>query len=56
MIIDTYKTAMGSYKYGEGAARAVMICIFLSLFCLAYFRLVSRIRSGRSEMNDAPSR
>jgi multiple sugar transport system permease protein len=46
MIIDTYKTAMGSYKYGEGAARAVMICIFLSLFSLAYFRLVSRIGQG----------
>jgi multiple sugar transport system permease protein len=46
MIIDTYKTAMGSYKYGEGAARAVMICLFLSLFCLAYFRLVSKLGQG----------
>ena len=46
MIIDTYKTAMGSYKYGEGAARAVMICLFLSLFCLAYFRLVGRLGQG----------
>jgi multiple sugar transport system permease protein len=43
MIIDTYKTAIGSYKYGEGAARAVMICIFLSLFCFFYFRTVNRI-------------
>ena len=32
MIIDTYQTAIGSKKYGEGAARAVVICIFLSLF------------------------
>ncbi len=33
MIIDTYQTAIGSKRYGEGAARAVTICIFLSLFC-----------------------
>ncbi|MEQ1900227.1 MAG: sugar ABC transporter permease [Devosia sp.] len=46
MIIDTYKTALGSYKYGEGAARAVMICIFLGLFCIAYFRVVGRINTG----------
>ncbi|GGD99268.1 ABC transporter permease [Aureimonas endophytica] len=43
MIIDTYKTAIGSYKYGEGAARAVLICLFLSVFCLFYFRLTSRL-------------
>jgi len=43
MIIDTYKTAIGSYKYGEGSARAVLICIFLSLFCLVYFRMISRL-------------
>lgn len=49
MIIDTYKTAMGSYKYGEGAARAVMICLFLSLFCIAYFRLVGRIGQGEQK-------
>ncbi|MCT8998267.1 carbohydrate ABC transporter permease [Chelativorans intermedius] len=42
MIIDTYRTAIGSYKFGEGAARAVLICIFLSVFCFLYFRLVSR--------------
>lgn len=43
MIIDTYKTAIGSYRYGEGAARAVLICLFLSLFCLAYLRMTRRI-------------
>jgi multiple sugar transport system permease protein len=42
MIIDTYRTAIGSYRFGEGAARAVLICIFLSIFSLVYFRLVSR--------------
>lgn len=46
MIIDTYKTAIGSYKYGEGAARAVLICIFLSIFCFFYFRVVSKITVG----------
>jgi multiple sugar transport system permease protein len=46
MIIDTYKVAIGSYKYGEGAARAVMICIFLSIFCFFYFRLTSRLSKG----------
>ncbi|MDQ0456450.1 carbohydrate ABC transporter permease [Rhizobium paknamense] len=46
MIIDTYKTAIGSNKYGEGAARAVLICIFLSIFCFAYFRVTSRLSTG----------
>ncbi len=44
MIIDTYQTAIASKKYGEGAARAVVICIFLSLFCLAYFRVTRRLQ------------
>jgi multiple sugar transport system permease protein len=48
MIIDTYRTAIGSNKYGEGAARAVLICIFLSIFCLAYFRVTSRLSSGEN--------
>ena len=46
MIIDTYKTAMGSRKYGEGAARAVVICIFVSIFCLVYFRAVRKLSQG----------
>lgn len=43
MIIDTYNTAIGSKKYGEGAARAVVICLFLSLFCIAYFRVTRKM-------------
>lgn len=43
MIIDTYQTAIGSKKYGEGAARAVVICLFLSVFCVAYFRITRRL-------------
>lgn len=49
MIIDTYRTAIGSKKYGEGAARAVLICIFLSIFCLCYFRVTSRLSSGEKQ-------
>ena len=29
MIIDTYKTAIGNFKFGEGAARAVVIVVIL---------------------------
>jgi multiple sugar transport system permease protein len=49
MIIDTYKTAMGSRKYGEGAARAVVICIFVSVFCLVYFRAVRKLQQGEAK-------
>ncbi|MFO1176767.1 MAG: sugar ABC transporter permease, partial [Paracoccaceae bacterium] len=48
MIIDTYQTAIGSKKYGEGAARAVVICIFLSLFCIAYFRVTRRLAAAEN--------
>jgi len=43
MIIDTYKTAFGSYKYGEGAARVVLVAICLSIFCFFYFRAINRL-------------
>ena len=46
MIIDTYMTAIGSYKYGEGAARAVVICLFLSAFSFLYLRVVSMFTTG----------
>ena len=46
MIIDTYKTAIGSYKFGEGSARAVLICIFLSVFTLAYNRVLIRFAAA----------
>lgn len=49
MIIDTYQTAIGSHKYGAGAARAVLICIFLSVFCVCYFRITSRFASGEKQ-------
>ncbi|PCH80449.1 MAG: ABC transporter permease [Hyphomicrobiales bacterium] len=48
MIIDTYKVAISRYQYGQGAARAVMICIFLSMFALIYYRFITYMakRSG----------
>ena len=49
MIIVTYKTAIGSRKYGEGAARAVVICIFVSIFCLVYFRAVRKLSQGEAK-------
>jgi multiple sugar transport system permease protein len=48
MIIDTFQTGIRSSKYGEGAARAVMICIFISIFCLVYFRAVRRLSQGEA--------
>ncbi|HEY8596146.1 MAG TPA: sugar ABC transporter permease [Devosiaceae bacterium] len=49
MIIDTYKTGIGKYHYGEGAARAVMICIFLSAFTFLYFRVANRVTTGEAK-------
>ena len=48
MIIDTFQTGIRSSKYGEGAARAVLICIFVSIFCLVYFRAVRRLSQGEA--------
>uniref|UniRef100_UPI002AFF04C6 carbohydrate ABC transporter permease n=1 Tax=Devosia sp. TaxID=1871048 RepID=UPI002AFF04C6 len=49
MIIDTYKTAIGSRKYGEGAARAVVISIFVTIFCIVYFRAVRKLQQGEAK-------
>lgn len=43
MIIDTFKTAISRFKYGEGSARAVMIVLFLSVFSGFYFLMISRL-------------
>ncbi|MCX2722865.1 carbohydrate ABC transporter permease [Roseibium salinum] len=52
MIIDTYKTAISRFKYGEGAARTVMIVLFLGSFTLVYFMLLTRL-ARRSPHNAA---
>lgn len=49
MIIDTYKTAISRFRYGEGAARAVLIVLFLSAFAGFYFYLISRFARGGAD-------
>ena len=43
LIIDTYKQALGNYKFGRGAARAVVVMILLTLFAGFYLALLSLI-------------
>lgn len=51
MIIDTYKTAISRFRYGEGAARAVMILLFLTAFSAVYLILLLRLtrRGGQTQ-------
>jgi multiple sugar transport system permease protein len=48
MIIDTYKTAISRFRYGEGAARAVLIIIFLSVFAGAYYAMLRKLQARGS--------
>lgn len=43
LIIDTYKVAISSQRFGEGAARAVVIVVLLALFSLAYMFFLNRV-------------
>lgn len=43
LIIDTYKTAISSNKFGEGAARAVVIVVLLGIFSLGYLFFLNRV-------------
>ena len=43
LIIDTYQQALGNYKFGRGAARAVVVMILLMLFAGFYLALLARI-------------
>ena len=43
LIIDTYKQALGNYKVGRGAARAVVVMILLMLLAGFYLALLARI-------------
>jgi multiple sugar transport system permease protein len=40
LIIDTYKTAISNFKFGEGSARAVVIVILLGAFALIYLNVL----------------
>ena len=43
MIIDTYKMALGNYKFGKGAARAVIVVILLTIFSVIYMTVLLKI-------------
>ncbi|HGG05692.1 MAG TPA: sugar ABC transporter permease [Aliiroseovarius sp.] len=43
LIIDTYKTAISSFKFGQGAARAVVIVVLLSLFSIVYMLVLKQL-------------
>ena len=52
LIVDTYKTAISNFKFGEGAARAVVIVILLAVFSLFYLFFLNKVNkhygSGKS--------
>ena len=43
LIIDTYKMALGNYKFGKGAARAVVVMILLTIFSAFYMAILLKI-------------
>jgi multiple sugar transport system permease protein len=43
LIIDTYKVAIANFKFGEGAARAVVIVILLAVFSLIYLFFLNKV-------------
>lgn len=43
LIIDTYKVAISSQRFGEGAARAVVIVILLAIFSLFYLFFLNKV-------------
>ncbi|MGE4610385.1 MAG: sugar ABC transporter permease [Paracoccaceae bacterium] len=43
LIIDTYKTAIASFKFGAGSARAVVIVVLLSVFSIVYMIVLKKL-------------
>lgn len=43
LIIDTYKVAISAQRFGEGAARAVVIVVLLATFSLFYLWFLNRV-------------
>lgn len=46
LIIDTYKVAIGNFKFGEGAARAVIIVILLATFSALYLFFLNKVNKA----------
>jgi len=45
LIVDTYKTAISNFKFGEGSARAVIIVILLGTFSLIYLFFLNKVNT-----------
>ena len=43
LIIDTYKMELGNYKFGRGAARAVVVMVLLTIFAAFYMAILLKI-------------
>ncbi len=43
LIIDTFKTAIFSYKFGAGATRAVLVVLILGVFSVIYLTVLGRL-------------
>ena len=43
LIVDTYKTAISNFKFGEGSARAVVIVLLLGTFSLIYLFFLNKV-------------
>ena len=43
LIVDTYKTAISNFKFGQGSARAVIIVILLGTFSLIYLYFLGKV-------------
>lgn len=43
LIVDTFRTAIGNYKFGEGAARAVIIVFLLAIFSGIYLFFLGKV-------------
>jgi len=43
LIVDTYKTAISNFKFGEGSARAVVIVVLLGTFSLIYLYFLGKV-------------
>ncbi|MAW52275.1 MAG: ABC transporter permease [Geminicoccus sp.] len=43
LIVDTYKVAIGNFKFGQGAARAVVIVILLAAFSGVYLFFLEKV-------------
>lgn len=43
LIVDTYKVAISSQRFGEGAARAVVIVMLLAVFSIIYLFFLNKV-------------